>query len=565
MDQLVTDNWLKKRILKACKERLGRKEVFAACFYGPLASGYVREPYHINVLAVVPTYTPKIANYTERLANTELSILVIDKQTFEIDVEQGKFGEIAAEIITLPYRAWINPSYLEKMETKIKKRLILELLKNIVVQYPELSTELLIKPRYFMFEVIRRRTRLFPQSMYSFLGLVDLSARGEIIERVMQGYVKALKELENEDTVFFCNGYLRIDKGFIEKTKRQRTVFSSIANSVQKALSPYFKSISSKTGPLFVQNRKLLKDQSSEGELPSLLTDTEKYLFMPTPLGPVPLSDKTSIQDFVRKKVPGGEGLEMDVEEMGGALNSVFLLRLHKDHETQKVVVKKFEDWLGFKWFPLALWALGTQSFAVLGATRLEREYSVNQFLEKHGFAVPRILYVSPKERLIFEDFVEGKKVTETVKRIIASAPNEENVVQDREILTRVGKEIAKVHLTGVALGDCKPENILITSDDKVYFLDLEQATRNGNQPWDIAEFLYYSGHYMLPTHSDDAARTIASSFIDGYLQAGGNKQNVKLAASAKYTKVFSIFTLPHLILIMANTCRKMGGEGKDG
>ena len=155
-------------------------------------------------------------------------------------------------------------------------------------------------------------------------------------------------------------------------------------------------------------------------------------------------------------------------------------------------------------------------------------------------------------------------KVTEAVKRITASAPKSENMKRDCEILRRVGKEVAKVHLAGVALGDCKPENILVTSNDQIYFLDLEQATRNGNQPWDVAEFLYYSAHYMLPVHAE-AARTIASSFLKGYLQAGGNKQNVKAAASTKYTKVFSIFALPHLILIMANACRKMGEEKKDG
>lgn len=565
MVQLAVANRLENRILKTCKETVGLKKIFAACFYGPCIYGPAGETDGVNILIIVPTYASKIANYAKRVANVALSILVIEKKTFELDVDQGKYGEVAAEIITLPYQAWKNPSYLEEMEIRIKKRLIVELLKNIIVQYPELSTELLIKPQYFMFEVIRRRARLFPPSMDSFLDLLDKSAKSKSVESVMQGYMKALRELENEDAVVFHDSYLRISKAFIERIKRQRTAFSNVASSIQKALSPYLRSISLRTAPFFVQRRKLFRSQRSGRKLPNLLTETEKYLFMPTPLGPVPLSDKTSIQDFVREKVPGGETLEITVEEMGGALNSVFLLRLRRNHETQKVVVKKFEDWLGFKWFPLALWALGTQSFAVLGATRLEREYSINQFLEKQGFAVPRILYVSPKERLIFEDFVEGRRVTETVKRIIGSTPKSENAVRDCELLQRVGEEIAKVHITGVALGDCKPENLLITSDDKVYFLDLEQATRNGNQPWDIAEFLYYSGHYMLPGHSDDAARSIAASFIEGYLQAGGDRQNVKTAASTKYTKVFSIFTLPHLILIMANTCKKMGGAKTDG
>jgi len=95
-----------------------------------------------------------------------------------------------------------------------------------------------------------------------------------------------------------------------------------------------------------------------------------------------------------------------------------------------------------------------------------------------------------------------------------------------------------------------------------VCFLDLEQATRNGNQPWDVAEFLYYSGHYIHPIQSDDAARTIAFSFIEGYLEAGGRGENIRKAATAKYTKVFSIFTLPNVILAIANVCRNAEGNG---
>jgi len=284
---------------------------------------------------------------------------------------------------------------------------------------------------------------------------------------------------------------------------------------------------------------------------------------MPTPSGPVPLSNKTSIQDFAQKTMLGREASKIEVEQIGGVLNSVFLLTLRRDNQTQKIVAKKFEDWQGFKWLPLALWTLGTQSFAVLGKARLEKEYSTNQLLSKHGFNVPRILHVSLKERLIFEEFVQGQKLDEIVKEII-SRSSEESKTKESEIIKSVGKEVARAHSLNIALGDCKPENMLVTEDRQVCFLDLEQATRNGNQPWDIAEFLYYSGHYLLPIHSDKAARIITSSFLEGYIEGGGKRENVKEAASAKYTKVFSVFTLPHVLLAIANTCKRIGEEKGD-
>jgi tRNA A-37 threonylcarbamoyl transferase component Bud32 len=122
----------------------------------------------------------------------------------------------------------------------------------------------------------------------------------------------------------------------------------------------------------------------------------------------------------------------------------------------------------------------------------------------------------------------------------------------------KVGQKIAEAHSLGVSLGDCKPENFLVTKDG-VVLLDLEQATRDGNQAWDIAEFLYYAGHYSPPISSANAAGVIAESFIEGYLEAGGKKENVKQAASARYTKVFSVFTPPQVIFAISSICQKMG------
>ncbi len=246
----------------------------------------------------------------------------------------------------------------------------------------------------------------------------------------------------------------------------------------------------------------------------------------------------------------------MNIREMGGVLNTVYLLTLQGNRTEEKVVVKKFEDWFGFKWFPLALWAIGTKRFAVLGRSRLEREYAINRFLHGHGFPVPKILHVSHKKRLIFEDFIEGESFVGIIKQIISSGKKTSQVTLVKE----VGRKIAEAHKLGVSLGDCKPENIIITKDGKPYFVDLEQASRDGNQAWDIAEFLYYSGHYASPISPADSAELIATEFIKGYLEAGGEKETVKKAGSPRYTKVFSIFTPPHVILAISNVCKKMGG-----
>jgi tRNA A-37 threonylcarbamoyl transferase component Bud32 len=277
---------------------------------------------------------------------------------------------------------------------------------------------------------------------------------------------------------------------------------------------------------------------------------------MPMPHGPVALSDKFTIEDFVRKTVPDGKALDIKIEEMGGVLNDVYLLRIRGNGGEQKVVVKKFRDWSDFKWFPLALWTLGTKAFAVLGRSRLEREYAINQFLHSRGFPVPRVLHVSLQQRMILEEFVEGEKMVEIIKRIISS---KEKAREEIALVKETGRKIAEAHRLGVVLGDCKPENIVVTKDGKTFFVDLEQASRDENQAWDVAEFLYYSGHYISPLSSTKPARIIAKNFVEGYLEAGGRKETVKKAGSARYVKVFSVFTPPHVIMTISNLCQVMG------
>jgi len=289
--------------------------------------------------------------------------------------------------------------------------------------------------------------------------------------------------------------------------------------------------------------------------LVSRLEDPKKYVLLPTPLGPVSLSDRSDIEDVARKIIEDGES-KMRVENIGGVLNDVYLLTLTKNGKEQRFVVKRFRDWSNLKWLSLALWSFGTKAFAVLGRSRLEREYAINKFLHSKGFPVPQILYISPQKRLLFEEFIEGEKLVETIKRIISSNKDAKDIILVRE----VGREIAEAHRLGVSLGDCKPENF-VTENGQVFFLDLEQAARDGDKTWDVAEFLYYSGHYSSPMSSSNAASIIAKNFIEGYLEAGGKTETVKKAASARYTKVFSVFTPPHILLAISNICQKMGKD----
>jgi tRNA A-37 threonylcarbamoyl transferase component Bud32 len=550
---------LKETVLGLCKRIAGSRQIVAACFYGPWVCGYADEKSDVNVLLILDGFPLLLNTCVRSTDGVDALVLTVDRRAFERDVEQGWLGEFVAEKISFPYDPLINVEYLQRQEVKMKKRTVSELLENIVLEFPELSNELLIKTEYFMYEAMMRRTRLFPLMTYTFLNMLRKNLRRKNVESMMKGYIKALNKLTEEKRITFSNGYVKIMHSYTGTIRRRKPRLPFFLRSVQRSVLLHVLSVLSKTVSSLMQDQRIFmkshRNVKADGMV-SRLEESKKYLLMPTPLGLVALSDRSTIEDFVRKTIPDGKALDMKIEEMGGVLNDVYLLTLRRNHEEQRFVVKKYRDWSNFKWFPLALWSLGTKTFAVLGRSRLEKEYAINQFLHGQGFPVPKILHVSLQKRLIFENFIEGEKMVETIKRIISS---KEKAVKEAAMVKEVGKRIAEAHRLGVSLGDCKPENFIVTKDGKIFFVDLEQAARDGNQTWDVAEFLYYSGHYVFPISSAKAASIIAKNFIEGYLEAEGRKETVKKAASARYVKVFSVFTPPHVIIAISNLCRKMG------
>jgi len=561
MLHITVDN-SKESLLNLCNSLAGNRRIVAACLYGPLVSGYGDENSDFDILLVVSGFGSRLKTYRKPIDEREASVLVVDQDAFQKDVSAGWLGEIAADKLLIPYEPLANSDYLWRQEVAIKRRVIWELLESIVLEFPELSHELYIRQEYFMYETQIQRSKLFPPIAYRFLNILRNDLKEKNVESMMKGYRRALKELSQEKWITLTNELIRVTPKFVTAIKSRKIRIPIFLRSVQRAaLLHVFSALPKMMTPLNVEEEfysGIHADAEERENLALQLEDSKNYLLMPTPLGPVPLSDATTIEEFVRKSVPSGVALRVETRPIGGVLNSVYQLTMKRNQHEQKIVVKKFKDWTGFKWFPLTLWSLGTKSFAVLGKSRLEREYSINHYLQSRGLTVPKILYISPKQSLIFQEFVEGENLAETIKKIVTAKGK---VQQEFELVREAGRKIAEAHRLGVGLGDCKPENIIVTRDGKLCFVDLEQASRDGNQEWDVAEFLYYSGHYVSPLALTDRIVLVAKTFLEGYIEGGGNPETIKKAASPRYTKVFSIFTQPHVILVISNLCRKMNQE----
>ena len=562
MKSLSLDSSERSRILTICREEARQLKIVAAFCYDSVLPVPEGERRRFKVFLVLDSPRLILRHRLKRHRDFEVSVLVVDGASFGKDAESDWLGGFLAENLLMPYEVLFNEDFLWQNEVRVKRRLVTEVLDNLVLEYPEMSHELMVKPEYFMFEAMARKVALYPPMAYKFLRLLEGDSKAQNLQSMRKGFDVALKmAAADEGIIAQDGGYVKILPKHIDAVERRKRRALSLLKSVRATILRHGLEVFPKMVRSLMDEYGTYIERFMDPEnlrmmqLPEL--DTKRYIFVPTSLGLTAYPEKVSIEDFVRKSFPESRDVKVNLERLGGVLNAVYTLRVQKSGKEQRIVVKSFRDWYGWKWFPLALWAFGTRGFSVRGKTRLEREYSINRYLSKNGVNVPSVIRVSPKEKLIFQEYIKGENLANLIKRIFASKREDPKLAAT---IRRVGGEVAKIHGLNVAVGDCKPENVIVASDGRIWFVDLEQAERGGDQAWDLAELLYYSGHYALLA-SIEAIQKVTMAYIEGYLGAGGKPLNVRRAKSPKYVKVFSFFVPPHALYAVSNIC---GQKSKD-
>jgi len=527
--------------------------------YGDHAPSPSKSETTVEIVAVISDFQPRLMSYVKTFNGRIAVVLAVDQWVFERDIDRGFLGEALVGGLIFPNMALVNAEYFHLQEVKLKRRLAREMLESLVLNYPEFSYGFFIQPEYFMYEAMNERAQLFPPKMRDLLVLMHSNTRDQFLQASLRGYVEALRQLESENVITFSDGYVRLCHRFVDKAAKQRLLFTNLFKSGQRRLFMSLLGALLRFSNLMPRNIEFLRSLQ-KGFMSSKTTERivtpENYLLIPTASGLVPFTSRLDIQQFARKVLAAGNDVDVKTVRMGGILNDVYLVKFLFVGTEKTVVAKRFRDWSNFKWFPLTLWSVGTRRFSVSGRSRLEKECAMSQLLYSEGFCVPKLLHVSPSERLIFKEYIDGEGLDRIVRKI-GSSKSADDVTKGLELVAKVGETLARVHALGVALGDTKPENVVVTSHGKVCLLDFEQASRRGDKVWDVAEFLYYGGHYIPPFADVTRAESIAKAFIRGYISAGGNVGVVKKAANPKYTKVFSIFIFPHHMLAISNVCRR--------
>jgi tRNA A-37 threonylcarbamoyl transferase component Bud32 len=531
-----------------CLDVAGKREVAAACEFGE--SVYSIRAQGREVLVVVEDYADGLRYHARRLNGRPVMILAADRSLVDLDARKGAMGEFIVERLLTPYRPLQNAELLESIEVDAKERILREELTELVLEYGGMARELSIQEEYLMLARIRKRARVFLSAARSCSLLLDRRVRETNLRKMAPGYRSAIRRLVDAGVLREEGPAYSLVDSFIDRSLRRHPARKAI-NIVQagrRTLQAYLAHGKATYLTPDILTRELVSSlgQGLLDEFPvGALEDPRKYLSLKTTTGLVSLAERFSIEKFAGQFRPG---VVVTVTPLGNALNEVYLITAGGE----RLVAKKFTEWQSFKWFALGLVSLGTRFFSVSGKARLENEYAVNRLLSRHRLPVPEVLHISLPDRVLVERYVEGSSLVALVKKAVSGKSISE---EDRTAVSKVGSTLASMHAAGVAMGDSKPENFQRGVDNEVYCLDLEQAKKPGDKAWDVAEFLYYSGHYVFPTMLSAGFKEYVEAFIHGY-RTKGDMNVLKAAAGAKYGRVFSLWTPPLVILEISKSLK---------
>jgi tRNA A-37 threonylcarbamoyl transferase component Bud32/predicted nucleotidyltransferase len=537
---------LSERVIDSCAAILEDHPLVAMCLYGSRVSGYARKDSDYDILLVLQDYAERVRYHYHTVGDLQLAVLAVDEAAIEQDAKRGALGDFVVGRLLPPYHPLRNPERVKALELTTKKRFVKEDLDDLIIEYGELSRGLLIQPEYLVLARMEKRSKAYPPLRYSYINMLRRDLRAANMAAMLDGYARALLAL-SDSIVAFDGATITLRHEYVDAVLSYK-ILNRVVNLLdfsRKAFAAYITHGKAGKVSLDVVAKELASKLRREFQITfnrRELEDPRGFLFLKTESGPISLNKQDALIETLRK-LKGND--HITVEPLASALNEVYLVTINGD----RMVAKKFADWYNLKWFILNVAAYGTKSFSLSGKTRLTNEYVINTFLAEHGIPVPEIVSISIPDRLLVERYLEGTNVQDTVTGV-ASTPDP----AQEHVALAVGQLLARIHAVDVTVGDCKPENFIVAPDGTISVLDLEQGERHGDKAWDVAEFLYFSGHFGIAM--TEGLQRFVEHFLEGYRRSG-NPRVLAEAASANYYRVFLAWTPMPIIRKVATQLKK--------
>jgi tRNA A-37 threonylcarbamoyl transferase component Bud32 len=510
------------------------------------ALGYTKDIHRNEVRALVIYKSLKggLKRFFKQKNSTLVDLLGVDRDLFEKDIQSSLLFESSAIRLIYPITYIVGEQYLRKGSFDYLIRKFLESIDNLILEHDEFAKEIFIQPQFFVYDILSRTSQIMPYDQYA----IHHMDKGQL--EIFPLYRKVLSHLVDEEILETVDGYFQISEDYVPEGDKLRFDFLSKLQQTQETLIDLLK-LDARGFFDFIFS---LSDrmESVQNGLPHIY-NPGKYLYFKTEIGRVPLSWSLNIEDAVQRLYRDFEISDINISRLGSPINEVFLVEYNVRKKRERVILKRYLTWSNIKWAPLAFWTWGTQNFAVLNTTRMRREITSIRLLEGKGIKVPKIIYANFEEKFMIREYIKGDNIVADVKKQVRYGDKNQS-----KIIRRVGELLAKIHSSGLTMGDSKPENFVKEDDESLTIIDLEQGAISSNPTWDIAEFLYFSGHYVRPLDSLQGIRQLTKDLIHGYLEGGGEEDKIEEVSGLKYSKVFALITMPQVLYQISDICRNI-------
>ncbi len=501
--------------------KINLDEVFSASLHG--APAITGEPTS-GPFSILIVHSGRGLRILRRRIYENLDMVVISGRRELEDDSVERFGGVICHLFLYPYRVLRGLGGVKHIDEKYKRHVIVESLRNLILEHRLASRDIIIEPRYFLYEKLRRLSIIYPLSRIMIKGAYMGQHASKAEEEVVRGFKAVLDRLVGEEVLERNNGGYTPSQRFIEETISKTSIYLKVSEDMERIFKLYL-SAGQASSLDFLRNMRLDLSVFSPPKIP----DPEEMIYIRTALRPQPLNVSLGIREFVQKVY--GVSSEVRVRRIGGILNAAYMVSFRLRDMEEKIFVKRYLYWTDFKWVVAWLWALGVRNFSVSASARMSNEIFFVNKLSELGFNTAEILHVNWPRKMLFQRYIDGLDGVSALRRGVAG-------MGLRQIAWKMGLTLAELHSKGVFMGDCNPHSFRFTPSGEIYLTDLEQCSLDGSPDWDLAELLHYTGHYL----SGDEAEVFAENLVKGYLEIGG-VDVVKASLNPKYSRLIAPWT----------------------
>jgi tRNA A-37 threonylcarbamoyl transferase component Bud32/predicted nucleotidyltransferase len=508
-----------------------KEKIVAICSYGSKVAGYARQDSDYDLLVVAKDFREG-ARYKYQSQPLQSSALIVDEEAIVEDAKRAVLGEFVIGRLLNVYEPITNEEFFRNIEVEYKKRVVAEELIEIESDYGDFSPNLIIPYEYFLFDKLKRRALVYPPALYSYARTYSGPESEVNLRFALDGFREAAEILAARGIIETSSDSVRIVGGKLQANALSKLV--SIFSLTTRGATQYaVHGLAGRVGFGVFKTEALskLKRMRERVDPPPQLDRPRRLLHLEEG---VIFDDASKIIDELARISGFGETYSHKERNEGEIYTTTTVLEISNGGKTAIFVLKHFSDIKSVKWAFLYMWALMAKKFSMTPLSRLQRHYEAVTHLRQIGLRTPQIVGIALDERILVSKYVKGVPLSKYVEQIMNGNPENLSYVE------KYGQALAKIHEAGLALGDTKPDNVLVLEDD-IWLVDLEQTVENGDKAWDVAEFLYYTAKLSL---REEAMKLIAETFLGAY-RNGKNEQVIAKAKSIKYLAPFQPFLAP--------------------